>query len=310
MTVPEMLAAFKRWHVDAEELVRGGVRARDHHRPQAYGDMHGMLQHHTGPWSTVDGMKALLWDGRSDLPGPLCQFTVAPDGKVSIVSGGRANHAGAGAANVYQALVNDGATPAPGPDSVDGNAHLYGTEIMSAGASTSVYPDAQVQAAVRLDAAVCEHHGWRGNSVIRHATWTRRKVDTAGRSAHGDVLDVQFWQSEVNRALTVGPDAYSYPAGVKPPQPPTPPTPPTPPNPPSPLGDTVTAADVWNHRITVSKDKAWRDAHGYSQADYAASSLVIDTSWRVRELERTVSKLAATVAALASQVDALTKRGA
>jgi hypothetical protein len=217
-----LLNAFKRWRITATEVSRGGVLARNHHRPQSYGDMHGILQHHTGPFSTVSGMLALLWDGRSDLPGPLCTYSTAPDGHVYLISGGRANHAGAGGQNVYNALIADAPTPRPGADVVDGNAHLYGNEIMSAGSASSIYPDVQVQAAVRAAAAICELHKWKGTSVIRHGDWTARKVDTAGKSQHGDVLSTSFWHSEVARALKVGPAAYTYPATA--PKPPTPKT--------------------------------------------------------------------------------------
>jgi hypothetical protein len=228
MTVPELLAQLKRWHVDASEAVVGGKRARDHYRPGAYGNMHGLIYHHTGPFSTAAGMASMIWHGRSDLPGPLAHATAEPNGHVIVTAGGRANHAGMGAPNVRDALLADRPAPAPGADAVDGNAILYGLEIMSTGARNSVYPDTQVEASVRFGAAIFEHHGWKGTSAIRHAGWTTRKVDTAGSSAHGDELTQDFWQREVDRALAEGPDAYSYPKGVTPPAPPNPEDPVTP----------------------------------------------------------------------------------
>lgn len=216
VTAGELFAQLDRWHIRHQEVVRGDVKARDHHRPGAYGNMHGLLFHHTGPFSSVAGMVSMIWNGRPDLSGPLAHATLAPDGLLYVTSLGRANHAGMGASNVAQALLDDRPAPAPGPDALDGNAQLYGLEIMSAGASTSVYPDVQVEAAVRYGAALFEHHGWKGTSALRHGGWTRRKVDTAGRSAHGDQLTQAFWQAEVQRALDLGPDAYTYPAASHP----------------------------------------------------------------------------------------------
>jgi hypothetical protein len=215
MTVPQLVAAYKRWHVNAVEVTRGGVRARDHHRPGVYGDMHGQVAHHTGPYGTVAGMVAMLWVGRPDLPGPLCTDGIDPAGVVYIVAGGRSNHAGSGSASVLSALIADRAPAAPGPDNYDGNRTLYGDELFNPGDRRTPYPDVQVEAAIRVHAARAEHHGWTGVSTIRHGGWTRRKVDTLGTSASGDGLTQTFLQAEVARALREGPDGYTYPATVQ-----------------------------------------------------------------------------------------------
>lgn len=73
-----------------------GWRTRS--RPASTGSFEpkGVLCHHTatGPSSKNDGVVRLLVNGRSDLPGPLCQFGLARDGTVYIIAAGRANHAG------------------------------------------------------------------------------------------------------------------------------------------------------------------------------------------------------------------------
>lgn len=218
LTPAQLLAAYKRWGVDVVQVTRGGVSWRDHHRPAStggWGDMHGCLLHHTGPFATVKGMLAMLWEGRSDLPGPLCNEATGPDGRVYLIGWGRANHAGLGAANVRDALLHDVAPPAPGPDAIDGNAILYGNEVIHPGSGP--YPHEQIEAAVRVTAAKIEAHGWKAASAIQHKGWTRRKVDM---SWHGDDAQADF-RDEVARALRVGPERYEFP---KPPAP-TPPVP-------------------------------------------------------------------------------------
>jgi hypothetical protein len=323
-TFPQMIAAFQRWHLPVTEVVRGGVKARSHYRPASlgWGDLHGLLLHHTGPFSSVSGMLALLWDGRSDLPGPLCTYSTAPDGHVYVISGGRSNHAGNGAQNVYSAILADKPAPNPGPDKVDGNAHLYGNEIMSAGASSSVYPDVQVESSVRAAAALFEHHGWKGTSAVRHGTWTTRKVDTAGASAHGDRLTTGFWQAEIQRALTLGPDRYAYPAKPAPaPKPhpapapaphpaPAPAPAPRPAPTPVPVDPKVLeeimasdadikrlaqaiAAEVWAHPLSIGA--AQQKAYGYTKSSYQAGSYLVDASWRARAASSALSKALATI---------------
>jgi hypothetical protein len=51
----------------------------------------GVICHHTASEGNIDKM---LFDGRSDLPGPLCTWALHDDGAVVVISCGRANHAG------------------------------------------------------------------------------------------------------------------------------------------------------------------------------------------------------------------------
>lgn len=219
MTPAELLKAYKRWKLTVFEVERRGVSWRNHYRPYSYGDMHGQVAHHTGPYGDENGMIALLFDGRSDLAGPLCTDCVLPNGHVGMVGGGRANHAGLGAANVYSALVRDVPTPPPGPDSIDFNAVTYGDEVLNPGDDKTPYPDVQVESLVRVHAARAEHHDWEGTSTIRHAGLTKRKIDILGKSESGDELTQVFLQREVARALKEGPDKYSYPANKPKPDP-------------------------------------------------------------------------------------------
>lgn len=209
MTDEEIIAALTRWQVRFVKVRRGGVPWREHHRPASTGDfgqMSGILNHHTGPFSSVHGMVAVLWRGRSDLPGPLCHMSTAPDGRVFLLGwNGRANHAGAGARNVRDALQNELDPPDPGPDEIDGNAILYGNEVMHPG-DRSPYPDAQIEAAVRLNAAICEHHQWSANSALMHREWTTRKPDMSWHK-HKSGHD---FRHEVQKALRRGPQQYRF----------------------------------------------------------------------------------------------------
>lgn len=140
-----------------------------------WGPVNGVVIHHTAGRDSMN----LCWTGTSTLPGPLCQTHLAKDGTATMISSGRANHAGTFAQNAYDAVIAESATH-PRPDAsepVDGNARFYGIEIENLGDGKDPYPDAQYQAAVRWAAAICRAHGWSANSVIGHKEGTRRKID-------------------------------------------------------------------------------------------------------------------------------------
>lgn len=56
----------------------------------------GVLCHHTATTAKTsnDNVASLLKNGRSDLPGPLCNFGLRRDGTVVIIAAGRCNHGG------------------------------------------------------------------------------------------------------------------------------------------------------------------------------------------------------------------------
>lgn len=122
----------------------------------------GHVVHHDAGnnWTTPPG---ILIAGRSDLPGPLCNFALGRDGKVWMVAAGRANHAGTGS---WRGLV--------------GNSFVWGTEANNRGTG-EMWPDVQIDAYVRLCAATCEFSGFSAEMVCRHAEWApSRKIDPAG----------------------------------------------------------------------------------------------------------------------------------
>ncbi|MFD8335647.1 N-acetylmuramoyl-L-alanine amidase [Streptomyces solisilvae] len=183
-----MPASRARWFSDA--LRHEGVsvvevgdwsrRNRDHKGPW-YGDT-GVMIHHTASTGT-QGSVSLCRYGRSDLPGPLCHGVIAKDGTVYLVGYGRANHAGLGDSAVLRALKEDRKKlPAPRRWDTDGNRHYFGFECVNEGTGKDPWPAAQMDAIVRVSAALCRSKGWSADRVVGHKEWQRGKIDPKGFS--------------------------------------------------------------------------------------------------------------------------------
>jgi hypothetical protein len=177
MTADQLTAQLSRWGVKFTE--HPGWRTNNRAGHGAWGPVNGSMVHHTASGDGT-GIVETCYSGRADLPGPLCTGVVHKDGTVTLVGNGRSNHAGAGALNVYSAVLDETRIPAPGADTVDGNAHFYGWECVNLGTGKDPWPDVQLEAMVRVQAAVCEFHGWGAQSVIGHLEWTTRKIDPRG----------------------------------------------------------------------------------------------------------------------------------
>jgi hypothetical protein len=148
----------------------------------------GIMVHHTaGPRNGDAPSLRLCIEGRPTLPGPLCHIVLARSGKAHLVSGNGANHAGDGAQEVLDLVRKDepvvgnaatrGYRDMPG---LAGNAFFYGIEVENNGTGEP-YPEAQLEALVKICAAVCEWHGWTPNRIVHHRQWTRRKADMSYR---------------------------------------------------------------------------------------------------------------------------------
>jgi hypothetical protein len=177
MTADQLTAQLSRWGVKFTE--HPGWRTNNRAGHGAWGPVNGSMIHHTASGDGT-GIVETCYSGRADLPGPLCTGVVHKDGTVTLVGNGRSNPAGAGALNVYSAVLDETRIPAPGADTVDGNAHFYGWECVNLGTGKDPWPDVQLEAMVRVQAAVCEFHGWGAQSVIGHLEWTTRKIDPRG----------------------------------------------------------------------------------------------------------------------------------
>ncbi|MFD7616563.1 N-acetylmuramoyl-L-alanine amidase [Streptomyces sp. NPDC059802] len=166
----------------------------------AWGPLNGSIVHHTvtrGTASTV----AMVRDGYSSLPGPLCHGMIAKDGAVYMVGWGRTNHAGGGDPKVLEQVIAEsyGTRPTPptrgNSDGVDGNARFYGWECENLGDGKDPWPAAQYDAIVRVQAALCRAHGWSAKSVIGHREWSSDKVDPRG-------IDMTKLRADVAERLT------------------------------------------------------------------------------------------------------------
>jgi len=194
LTGKQLVAAFRRWGVEVRE--KPGWIGHNRTGPgRPWGPVHGVLLHHTGDDAPDSADERVLWNGRSDLPGPLCNWGMTDDGVAVMIGDERANHAGRGALNVAQALSADRPVPPPGADSVDGNQLLYGQETMYSG-KQKMTREAYI-ATVRCFAAICEAHRWSAESCIGHREWTKRKIDPGS-------LDMDEFRKDVAAALRAG----------------------------------------------------------------------------------------------------------
>jgi hypothetical protein len=154
-----------------------------------WGPVNGVMIHHTVTRGTATTVQ-ICRDGYSALPGPLCHGVIAKDGRVHLVGYGRANHAGLGDPDVLTAVIAEKAPPADNEATVDGNRHFYGWECENMGDGKDPWPDAQIEAIVRVITALCRHHDWTARSAIRHLDWQPGKVDPRGPGMDwDDILD-------------------------------------------------------------------------------------------------------------------------
>ncbi|MGW0914646.1 peptidoglycan recognition protein family protein [Streptomyces sp. NPDC002784] len=215
LSASKFLAALRAEGVKVVEVGAWETHNRNH--VGAWGPVNGVMQHHTGPYSTEKGMVELCRKGYSGLPGPLCHGVIDRSGTVHLVGYGRANHAGAGDSDVLAAVVREDADlPVDNETDTDGNRHFYGFEAINTGGGQS-WPAVQVEAMVRVSAALCRAHGWHAESVIAHKEWQPGKPDPAG-------VHMDKFRDRVAERLK-HPASWS-PTAPKPPAPkPQPPTP-------------------------------------------------------------------------------------
>lgn len=185
--VTDFAAIFRKHDVPFVEV--GNWRARV--RPGTFVP-EGVLVHHTASTGYAPTLKVVT-DGRPDLMGPLCNIYIAK-GKAHIISGGRANHAGAGSSKTLGRLRANKAPLGTAkklgyPDDFQGgNGLLVGFEVLSPGDGTAL-ADADFKVLCHAAAAILEEIGRpHRNRVIGHAEWTSRKIDPRwngkGRDAH------------------------------------------------------------------------------------------------------------------------------
>lgn len=201
MTAAQTKAALDKWGIKYRE-----IGDWEHHNRAGHGDwgpVHGFVFHHTGDDAPDLQDRAVIVNGRSDLPGPLAQFGLADDGVVELIGCGRCNHAGGGDPKVFQAVVNEAYgdyPPAPhyhegSPGAVDGNVHFYGCETYYSGSHDPT--DATYNTAILLAAAICDFHGWSAKSAIGHKEWSDWKPDPGH-------VDMKQYRAAVQARLDAG----------------------------------------------------------------------------------------------------------
>ncbi|WP_432027472.1 N-acetylmuramoyl-L-alanine amidase [Streptomyces sp. 1222.5] len=183
MTASTFLAALKAEGVTVVEV--GDWPNHNRNTKGPWGPVNGVMIHHTVTRGTANTVQ-IVRDGYSTLPGPLCHGMIAKDGKVHLVGYGRANHAGLGDPDVLAAVIAETKPPTDNEATIDGNRHFYGFECENMGDDKDPWPAVQIEAIVRVIAAICRHHGWTAHSAIRHLDWQPGKVDPRGPGMQWD----------------------------------------------------------------------------------------------------------------------------
>ena len=152
-----------------------------------YRNLWGVMAHHTGnARETAESIRR----GRPDLPGPLSNLHIAPDGTVTVVAAGVCWHAGMGS---Y-----------PGIPTNNANFHLIGiecawpsdTSITPATQTRERWPDPQIIAMRDTVAAILSKLGFGPDRVIAHKEWAGR---SQGKWDPGN-LDMNWFRNEVGKA--------------------------------------------------------------------------------------------------------------
>ncbi|MFF8447865.1 N-acetylmuramoyl-L-alanine amidase [Streptomyces leeuwenhoekii] len=181
LTADQWLKILRAEGVRVEEYPGWRTRGRDAATGRAFGPVRMFLNHHTAGRNSKD---IVARTGVPGLPAPLAHVYLAKSGVATMCSAGRANHAGPMAMNAYASFRDERSThPAPSASSgtVDGNDVAYGLEAENLGDGKDVYPRAQYDAWVRINAAVCRHHDWSAESCAGHLeTSVEGKVDPRG----------------------------------------------------------------------------------------------------------------------------------
>ena len=194
LTAPSLLAKLKAEGLTVHEHAGWSTHNRDTATGKTFGPVIGVLIHHTAG----HGDKEICYNGRSDLPGPLCHSWLGKTEGLWMIGHGRANHAGLVDLDVLNALRAE-ASPLPRDDqaNADGNDVLYGLEIENLGDSKDPYPPDQYRQAVLWAAALCRAHGWTEKSVAGHKEVQPGKIDPS--------FDMDGFRADVKKQLATKP---------------------------------------------------------------------------------------------------------
>ncbi|MFF2964214.1 N-acetylmuramoyl-L-alanine amidase [Streptomyces sp. NPDC057963] len=278
LSADRLLQALRAEGVHVVEV--GNWRAHNRNSKGPWGPVNGSIVHHTvtkGTASTV----AMVRDGYTALPGPLCHGMIAKDGRVHMVGWGRTNHAGGGDPRVLEQVIAEsyGTRPTPptkgNANGTDGNARFYGWECENLGDGKDPWPRAQYQAIVRVQAALCRAHGWSAKSVIGHREWSADKVDPRG-------IDMPELRADVAERL-------KHPASWNP-------------NEEDPMAG-ITKKDIFDAVWKTDAIGGPADAADHkTNPTWQAQSILKDVQARIRNMDRRMAAQTAAITALAGQV--------
>lgn len=149
----------------------------------------GLITHHTG--ADYGAGLSILVKGRSDLPGPLCNCSTYPDGRIHIIAAHPANHAGA----------SGGRSMGPLPTTTLFNRVVWGNEVMFPG--TKPWTPQQYRSARVLAGVICGILGYRNAEHCRsHAETSRTgKWDPGAGRGPGIPFDMASFRRNVWAAL-------------------------------------------------------------------------------------------------------------
>jgi hypothetical protein len=194
MTAAQFTAALKAEGVTVHEHAGWTTHERDDETGKAFGPVHGVLIHHTAGHND----KEVCYNGRSDLPGPLCHSWLGKTTGLWMISAGRANHAGLVDLDVLNALTAEHSPlPVDNQANADGNDGLYGLEIENLGDNHDPYPAAQYQQAVLWAAAICRKYSWTEKSIAGHKEVQPGKIDPT--------FDMNAFRADVKKQLAAKP---------------------------------------------------------------------------------------------------------
>lgn len=194
LTADRMLAILRAEGLAVREHAGWRTHNRDGATGKTFGPVIGVLIHHTAG----HGDRELCFNGRPDLPGPLCHAWLGKTDGLWLLGNGRTNHAGSVDLDVLNALLAE-KSPLPADDeaNADGNDALYGLEIENLGNGRDPYPAGQYDEAVRWAAAICRFHGWSEKSVAGHKEVQPGKVDPS--------FDLNVFRAKVAERLAHAP---------------------------------------------------------------------------------------------------------
>ena len=279
LTPDQLVRALRAEGVKVVEVP--GWRTNNRNHKGVWGPVHGSMLHHTVTPKTMSAVP-LCFSGHAELPGPLCHGVISRDGTVHLVGNGRANHAGGGDPNVLAAVKDERYNERPptphqhdgSAGAVDGNRAFYGWECENAGDGVDPWPPAQVEAMVRVSAALSRAHDWGAKSIIGHLEWSDWKSDPKGPD---NVVSMPKLRTRIAERLL-------HAASWTPSQ--------TTPKPPTEDDDMAEPIDIWNYRNEKADQASVKAGHGR----------IPDAYGYLVQVHKMVTGLVATIATLNQRV--------